>query len=194
MAPRAARESVASVAAPAALGVPAARPAFCPYNDAQAKAINRTAAKFGCVADAGNRTAQYDWAQYWRSDGFGYAYPWQPVPAEKLPVFACMAQQMCASGCNATVGRLHELAQPYPLCAGMSTAPLSGAAYAARVASYYATSNGAEQDSAAFTYYARPRLLWTWPRAGADTGGTNVSFAAEGLRMGGAVRAPARCF
>ena len=127
--------------------VPATRPAFCPYNDAQAKAINRTATKFGCVADAGNRTAQYDWAQYWRSDGFGYAYPWQPVPAEKLPVFACMAQQMCASGCNATVGRLHELAQPYPLCAAMSTAPLSGAAYAARVASYYATSNGAEQDS-----------------------------------------------
>ena len=50
---------------------------------------------------------------------------------------------------------------------------------------------GPEQDSAAFTYYARPRLLWTWPRAGAGTGGTNVSFAAEGLRMGGAVRAPA---
>ena len=50
---------------------------------------------------------------------------------------------------------------------------------------------GPDQDGAAFTYYAPPRLLDTWPRAGADTGGTNVSFAAEGIYMGGAVRAPA---
>ncbi len=50
---------------------------------------------------------------------------------------------------------------------------------------------GPDQDNAGFTYYAPPRLLSTWPRAGADTGGTNVSFAAEGLYMGGAVRAPA---
>jgi len=38
-------------------------------------------------------------------------------------------------------------------------------------------------NSAAFTYYAPPRVLSTWPRAGADTGGTNVSSAADGLTL-----------
>lgn len=43
---------------------------------------------------------------------------------------------------------------------------------------------------AAYTYYAPPRLLAISPLGAADSGGTNVSFAAEGLRVGGATMPP----
>jgi len=45
-----------------------------------------------------------------------------------------------------------------------------------------------QQSETAFTYYAPPRINAISPLGGADIGGTNVSFYADGLRIGNATR------
>lgn len=45
-----------------------------------------------------------------------------------------------------------------------------------------------QQQETAFTYYAPPRIHAVSPLGAADSGGTNVSFSADGLRIGDATR------